>query len=142
MNSITIKIEGDNIHATVAENGLQLKVNDRLKTFSITTPGGNTVIFSEKKKSLSMNDAWGNKIEMNASGISMNSIQDINLNAKGKVNILAGGDVTTKSVGNIRTEGTNIVTAAGGFLKAEGHQGTEVSSFAVTTIKGTLVKIN
>ena len=54
----------------------------------------------------------------------------------------SAGDITIKASGDVNIEGTNINVKANAQLTAEGGSGAELSSGAVTVIKGSQVQIN
>jgi phage gp45-like len=83
-------------------------------------------LISEDQKGITLQDQNGNKIVMNDSGIEITSSKD--------VKIKASGDVTA--------EGTNIEIKANVQYKASGGSGAELSSSAVTNVKGSIVNIN
>ncbi len=105
---------------------LKLVFNDELKSIRIDTPNGNVIQLSEDEGAILIEDENGNKLELNDSGITMESTSDINIKASGDINI----------------SGTNITLSANGNLKAEGSSGAELSSSGSTDIKGSLVNIN
>lgn len=106
----------------------QLKVlfNDDLKTIEVVTPNGNSVLLTDDEGAIVVEDENGNKATLNSDGISLESASDINIKATGDVNI----------------EGVNINIAASAQLAADGGAGSEFTSSAVTTVKGSLVQIN
>ena len=69
---------------------------------------------------------YGNNIAIDSSGITIDSKGDINI----------------KATGNISIEGMNVNAKANAQFKAEGSAGAEVSSGAVSVIKGSVVQIN
>lgn len=101
--------------------------NDEKKAFTIETPSGNTVLISDDEKEIQLKDEHGNSIQMNVDGITIQSSKDIVLKAASDMTIEAGKDVK--------------VTAAY-TLKASADVQAEVSSSAITIIKGSLVQIN
>ncbi|WP_029274655.1 type VI secretion system tip protein VgrG [Pedobacter borealis] len=105
---------------------LQVLFDDEKKIIKIETPGGNFITLDEDQKQVAIQDINGNKIEMSEDGIKIESIKDIIL----------------KASGDFKIDGTNITTNANAQLKLSGSAGTEVSSSAITKVKGSMVQIN
>lgn len=105
---------------------LQVLFDDDKKIIKIETPGGNFITLDEDQKQIAIQDINGNKIEMSEDGIKIESIKDIIL----------------KASGDFKIDGTNITTNANAQLKLSGSAGTEVSSSAITKVKGSMVQIN
>jgi Rhs element Vgr protein len=105
---------------------LQVLFDDEKKIIKIETPGGNFITLDEDQKQIAIQDINGNKIEMSEDGIKIESIKDIIL----------------KASGDFKIDGTNITTTANAQLKLSGSAGTEVSSSAITKVKGSMVQIN
>jgi Rhs element Vgr protein len=105
---------------------LQVLFDDEKKIIKIETPGGNFITLDEDQKQIAIQDINGNKIEMSEDGIKIESIKDIIL----------------KASGDFKIDGTNITTNANAQLKLSGSAGTEVSSSAITKVKGSMVQIN
>lgn len=101
-------------------------INDEDVSLTISTPAGNQIVLSEAEESILIEDQNGNKIEMSADGILIESAADLILKAS--------GDVTV--------EGTNIEMAASAELKADGGAGSELTSGAIVKVEGSLVQIN
>lgn len=109
-----------------SREGMKWLMDDDKKEILLETPAGNKMIISEDQKGLVLEDQNGNKIIMGEDGIELSSIKDIKLNATGDVSL----------------EGLNIEVKANAQFKASGSGGSEVSSSAITNIKGSLVNIN
>jgi Rhs element Vgr protein len=105
---------------------LQVLFDDEKKIIKIETPGGNFITLDEDQKKIAIQDINGNKIEMSEDGIKIESIKDIIL----------------KASGDFKIDGTNITTNANAQLKLSGSAGTEISSSAITKVKGSMVQIN
>jgi uncharacterized protein involved in type VI secretion and phage assembly len=110
----------------VTRSKMKLMFNDEVKSIIIETPKGNKLVLSEEDGGITIEDENGNKVMTSSDGISIESTKDIIL----------------KSSGDVKIEGTNIEIKANANFKAEGGAGTEMSSSATTTIKGSLVQIN
>ena len=109
------------------KSGMHILFDDEKKIITIDTPGGNSITLDDDKKQIQLLDQNGNKILHSGDGITIESAKDLILKAKQ----------------NIKMESSLAFEAkAGTQFKAEGSAGLEVSSSAVTTVKGSLVQIN
>ena len=97
-----------------------IELNDEKKTLTLTSSGGHKIILNDDKDEIFIEDSSGSQIKMEASS----------------------GKVSIKSSGDLELEAMNISIKAGTSLKLEGGSGTELTSSSITTIKGSLVKIN
>jgi len=111
----------------VTRSGMKMIFDDAKKSFQLDTPAGKKFSVSEDADAMKMEDEHGNKITMDASGISMESPKDISI----------------KATGSLKIEGkTADVKATMGF-KADGGGGCELSAGnGITAVKGGLVQIN
>jgi Rhs element Vgr protein len=108
-------------------SGMHILFDDDKKTMSLDTPKGNKLMLDEDKGRIQIADQNGNSIVLSSDGITLNSAKDVIIKAKG----------------DIKTEASmGLEMKAGLQFKAEGSAGLEISSSAVTTIKGSLVQIN
>ena len=110
----------------ISREQLKLMFDEKLKSVSISTPNGNLLTVSDDAGGLLIGDEHGNNITLDASGILLNSTQDIALKAQG----------------DVRIEGKNVAVSANIKLTASGKTQAELSASGSTVIKGTLVKIN
>lgn len=110
----------------VTRSKMKIHFDDDKKILTIETPAGNKVLLDEDTGQILMEDQNSNKITMDSSGISLES----------------SGDIILKASGDIKAEGINIQHSAQAKFEAEGSAGIELSSSAIATIKGSLVKIN
>jgi Rhs element Vgr protein len=110
----------------VTREGMKIWFDDEKKIIEISTPGGYLASLDEDQKTITLQDANGNKLIMNDQGISIESCQDLVL----------------KATGDIKAEGLNIELKSQVQFKAEGAAGSEISSSAMTTVKGSVVQIN
>ena len=118
--------DDNNEKGLVTRSGIEFKFDDDKKIVTLKTPGGNSVIVSDEDEGILLEDQNGNKITMNADGITLDS----------------AADVSIKASGDVKVEGSNVEASAQSNFKAEGSGGAEVSSSANTTIKGSMVQIN
>ena len=116
----------DNNHhkGYVSREKMKFNFDDEKKIITLETPAGNKMMLSEDAKSISFVDQNGNKITMDDSGITIESVKD----------------VIIKAAGDVKIDGININVKASAAFKAEGTATTEVSG-ANTTIKGSAAAI-
>jgi len=110
----------------VTRSEMKMLFNDDTITYSVETPAGKKITIDEDQDIITVNDDHDNIITLNPDGITIESAGDINIIASGDLNM----------------EATNISIAASASFVAEGGSGSEVSSGAITVIKGSQVQIN
>jgi uncharacterized protein involved in type VI secretion and phage assembly len=98
----------------------KIEFDDKSKTVTLLSKGGHKIVVDDDNNEILIKDSGGSEIKMEANS----------------------GKVSIKSSGDLELEGMNITIKAGTSLKLEGGSGTELTSSAITTIKGSLVKIN
>ncbi len=111
----------------VSRSEMKIYFNDDKKIIQVETPAGNKVTLSEEDKAVTLQDQNGNKIEMTSDGILIESSKAITLKAATEVELESGTMFTAKG-------GTD--------LKLEGTSGAEISSTAITKVKGSMVQLN
>ncbi|UUC46523.1 type VI secretion system tip protein VgrG [Flavobacterium cerinum] len=110
----------------VTRSEMKMIFNDDKISYTLETPAGKKVILDEDADIIKIEDEHSNVLTFKSDGITMES----------------AGDIKIKASGDVKIEGTNINLKASAQFKAEGSSGSEVSSGAVTVIKGSQVKIN
>lgn len=128
--------------AVVTRSKLKLEFDDDKKVITIVTPGKNTIVLSDDGKSILLQDQNNNKVELNPSGITLDSPKDIVINAKGKITISAVGNVEVSAKADVKTTGLNINNNANVGFVAKGAATAELSASGQTTVKGAMVMIN
>ncbi|WP_076414633.1 type VI secretion system tip protein VgrG [Shewanella sp. UCD-KL12] len=132
----------NNTKAIVTKSKMKIEFNEEDKVITIITPGENKVVISDKDKSMILEDQNSNKLEMNSSGITIDSPKDISISAKGKMTLSAVGEMSLSSNADLKLSGLNInQTAQVGFM-AKGSATAELSASGQTTVKGAMVMIN
>jgi len=137
------ELTADNYTKALWTKGL-LKVifDDDKKVVTIVTPANNTIVLSDDAKSICLTDQNNNKIEMNTSGILLDSPKDIVINAKGKITISAVGNIESTAKADIKNQALNINNTANVGFVAKGSATAELSASGQTTVKGAMVMIN
>ena len=118
--------DANNIKGFYSREKMKWQFDDDKKEILFDTPAGNKILISEDQKGITLEDQNGNKIVMDDSGIEITSIKDLKIKASGDVSV----------------EGTNAEIKANAQYKASGGSGAELSSSAVTNVKGSMVNIN
>lgn len=114
-------------------SSMQLYFNDKTKTIRIKTPAGNSITLDEQGTMIEIVDQNQNKITMDTSGISIQSMQNIDIKAGVNLSLSAGA---TLSIG-----GVSLSVKADADVSIKGSQGT-FDGGAMTVIKGGTVLIN
>ena len=79
---------------------------------------------------------------LSKSGIKLDSSSNLTLSAKSNVSIQAGGNLKLAAKANATMEGLQISHKAQTTFSAQGSAAAELKSSGITTVRGTLVKIN
>ncbi|MCE5347242.1 MAG: type VI secretion system tip protein VgrG [Bacteroidales bacterium] len=126
----------------ITKSNLKIEFDDKKKITTIETPGGNKAVLSDDGKSILLQDQNNNKVELSASGITMESIKDIKIVSKSKITIEGTSGVDISSTADAKVSGLNINLNAQVGLTAKGNATAELSASGQTTVKGGLVMIN
>jgi Rhs element Vgr protein len=105
---------------------LKLTFDDDRKSIVVETPSGNTLTLSDDEKTASLVDQHGNSVILDDGGITLKSAKDVTIEAGGKLEL----------------KGAGVSVSSQAALELKGQSGAEVSSSAVLTLKGSLVRIN
>jgi len=132
----------NNTKAIVTRSKMKLTFDDDKKIITLVTPGNNTIVISDEGKSILLQDQNSNKVELNSSGITLDSPKDISITAKGKISLDATGNVEIASKADVKATGLNVTCTANIGFTAKGSATAEVSASGTTTIKGAMVMIN
>jgi Rhs element Vgr protein len=119
----------DDNHEKVFQSRSKMKLyfNDDKKIMELETPAGNRITLTEDDQAIKIADQNGNKIEMTPDGIKIESVKAL----------------TLKAGTELKLESTTALTAKGGTeLKLQGSSGAELSSTAVTKVKGSMLQLN
>jgi len=110
----------------VSRSEIKIIIDDGEKSITIETPAGNIFKMNDTENKISLKDSNGNKITMEQSGITIESVSALTLKAGSTLSISA----------------PQLSAKADGELKVEGGGSTTVSSSGSLTIKGSVVNIN
>lgn len=133
--------EKNSIKTLVTQSKLQLKFDDENKVITVLTPGGNTMVFSDQDEGITITDQNDNSIQMNSSGITIDSKSDLNLKAANSVSINGT---------SISVDGSESISNTGGTVSITGNQTTSISANGECTvsssgnmsIKGAMIMMN
>lgn len=126
----------------VTKSNLRIEFDDEKKVTTIDTPGGNKVVISDDQKSILLSDQNSNTVELNSSGITMDSPKDIKLTSKSKIILDAISSIDISSKSDVKVTGLNINQTANVGFVAKGNATAELSASGQTTVKGAMVMIN
>ena len=136
-------LEADNdIKALVTRSRHRLEFDDRNKVITVTTPAGNKVVLNDQDQSIQLHDQHGNRVELQRSGIRLDTPRDLRISAQGAVAIDAVGGVNINSSSDIALTGLTVACAAQTAFSGKGGATAELSADGQTTIKGAMVMIN
>ena len=129
--------------AIVSKEKLMLEFDDKDKILTIETPGGNSLVLSDKEKGIEIKDANGNAIKLSSSGIEIKSSKAINVKSNQKVTIEGGTGIDIKaSGGDVAVTGLNVKNEAQIKFSGKGTAQAELNASGQVTVKGAVVMIN
>jgi Rhs element Vgr protein len=132
----------NNLKAIVTRCKSKIEFNEEDKVITITTPGNNKLIFSDTDESILMQDQNSNKLELNTSGITMDSPKNIKINAQGTIDITAMGAISIGSQADVKATGLNVNCEGQVGFVGKGNATAELSASGQTTVSGAMVMIN
>jgi Rhs element Vgr protein len=133
--------EDNNTKAIVTRSEIQIVFNDEDIILEIKTPEQEITI-DDKAGSITIKDNNKNSISLSSSGITLESDSDITLTAKGDINISTNANLALSAKQDVSVEGMQVEHKAKTKFAADGGAGAEVTSNAMLTLRGNLVKIN
>ena len=132
----------NNTKAIVTRCKSKIEFDDAKKIITVTTPGNNKVVLSDEGKSILLQDQNGNKVELGAGGITLDSPKDIKISAKGSIAIDATSAISVSSKADVKSSGLNVSCDAQVAFTAKGAASAELSASGQTVVKGAMVRIN
>ena len=122
---------------------LKLEFDDKDKILTLLTPGGSSIIISDKDKEINIKDLNGNKIKTSSSGIEITSDFNITIKSGQKVVITGTTGVNVDcSGGDIGIKGLNVAAEAQVKASFKGTAQAELVASGQTVVKGGVVMIN
>lgn len=124
---ITPADENNYIKGFYSDKKMKLEFDDEKPSISLTTPGGANITLDDDAGSLSLNDQNGNSLTLDSGGITVKC---------------SGNYSLTASTGSISESAQSLDFSADMAFSASGNSGAELTSSAITTVKGSMVQIN
>jgi len=132
----------NNTKAIVTRSKHKIEFNEEDKIITVTTPGNNKLVLSDKDKSILLQDQNGNTVQLSESGIALDSPRNIMLTAKGGITLDAVRAITVTSKADVNASGLNISCEAQVGFTGKGSATAELSAAGTTTVHGAMVMIN
>jgi Rhs element Vgr protein len=132
----------NNTKAIVTKSKLKVIFDEEKKSITLITPQNNSVVLSDDNKSITLTDQNSNKIEMNSSGITIQSASKITIKAQKDITVQATNDIQVSATNELDLKGLNVNGTAEGQMVMKGNATSEFSASGQVTIKGTMVMIN
>ncbi|HYH57069.1 MAG TPA: phage baseplate assembly protein V, partial [Anseongella sp.] len=125
----------------VSREGIRMLFDDDHKSFTVKTPGGKLITLNDTEGAILIEDENGNRIKMEASGVTVESASSLNLKAAADIKLEAVNILLSPSSQFGVSAGASEIKAGGG--SAEFKSATvKINGTGMTEIKGGLVKIN
>lgn len=142
--------EENPIKAIVTKSKITLEFDDQKKTLTIKTPGGNQIVLTDEEQAINIADQNGNKINLNAEGISMQSPANIEIKADAEVTIsgTAGVTISTEAEASISGEagvsisGLEVSISGETEFSASGGAEVSISAGGELMLNGAMIMIN
>jgi Rhs element Vgr protein len=129
--------------AIYSKSLMKLEFDDQNKILTLLTPGGNSIIISDKARGITITDVNGSTIKMSASGIFMSSNGDITLKSGKKLNLVGTtGIAASCALGTVDIKGLNVAAEATLNATLKGTMQAQLESSLQTVVKGGIVMIN
>jgi len=129
--------------AIVSKSGVSITFDDENQIFTIETPNKNVAIFSDKDKSVSIQDENSNSIVMSSSGIVVKSEKDITIEASQNLTLKGDQGVKIESTeGDVSINGMNMRVNADEQYSVEAGETAQINSAELLSIQSELVMIN
>ena len=133
----------NNIKALVTRSKMTLEFDEEKKSITLKTPGNNHLVITDTPNSIVLTDAQKNSITLSDEGIALVSQSEIRITAEKSISLEAkGGSVTISGSNAVGLKGATIGASATESLSLSSDGLAELSAGVITTIKGTLVRIN
>ncbi len=125
----------------VSRAGIKMIFNDDEKSYKLETPGGKKITLSDKDGVVQIEDENGNKIKMEASGVTVESATSLTLKATADIKLEAVNIILSPSSQFSVSAGGSEIKAGGGSAEFKSAS-VKLEGSGITEIKGGLVKIN
>jgi Rhs element Vgr protein len=120
----------------------KIELDEKDKIITITTPGNNKMVYSDKDQSILIQDQNNNSVKLSSAGIALDSPYDIKLTAKGGITLSAVNAINITAQADVKASGLNVSCEAQVGFTGKGSATAELSASGQTTVKGAMVMIN
>lgn len=135
--------EKNQFKGIVSNSELKITFDDVDKILTLSTPGKQQIIISDKDKNITIKDMNGNTVLMSNSGIDLKSGKDVNISAQGSISLKANQKIAVEaSGGDVSLQGLNVKAQGKMSFEASGAASSKLSSSGQLTIQGAMVMIN
>jgi uncharacterized protein involved in type VI secretion and phage assembly len=142
-NTPPIQVDDKNaIKTLITKSKLELTFQEEDKSITIKTPGGRSVIISDKEESITITNGSANTITLGKQDVEIKCNQNITLNAQKSITLQATDGIELKATNDVNISGMNVSAKAQMKASVVGSTSAELQSSAVTVVKGSLVQIN
>ncbi|WP_303315344.1 type VI secretion system tip protein VgrG [Flavivirga abyssicola] len=131
----------NNIKMLMTRSQLQFKFDDENIVMTMVTPNGNTVVISDQDEGITITDQNSNQIQMNSSGITIESKSAMTIKAADDLTI-QGSSVKITADNDVSISGSSISASASNSATLNGDSGCTVSSSGETNISGSAINLN
>lgn len=142
-NTTPIQLDEKNaIKTFVTKSKLELTFQEEDKSITIQTPGGRSVIISDKEESITITNGSANTITLGKQDVEIKCNQNITLNAQKGITLQAADGIELKANNDVNISGMNVSNKAQMKASVVGSSSAELQSSGTTVVKGTMVQIN
>ncbi|MBV7534714.1 type VI secretion system tip protein VgrG [Duganella sp. sic0402] len=132
----------NNLKSIVTRSKLRIDFDDKQNAISIETPDQHSIRLDDKADQLVIKDKHGNTITLAGNSIEIKGAGSIAIKAQQDLSLSATGKLTLKGSGGVSIAGATIDAKADASFAAQGGASAKLSSSAMVTVQGALVKIN
>ncbi|WP_394749658.1 type VI secretion system tip protein VgrG [Spongiimicrobium salis] len=138
---VPIEDANNNIKMLMTKSQLQFQFDDENVVMTLVTPNKNTLVISDADKGVTITDENENQIQLNDSGITIESKSSMTIKAADDLTIQASS-ITVKADNSVDISGGTIDASANQSVSISGNTECTVSSSGQTNVKGTMVNLN
>jgi Rhs element Vgr protein len=125
----------------VSREKIKMVFNDEEKSYKLETPGGKKITLNDKDGLVEIEDENGNKIKMEANGVTVESASSLKLKAATDLTVEAVNIVLSPSLSFAMSAGGAEIKAGSGSASVKAPM-LKLEGSGTTDIKGGIVKIN
>ena len=132
----------NNQKSIVTRTKLRIDFFEDAPAVEIATPAKQSIRLDDDAGTVTIKDKNGNVVTLAAAGITLDSAAKITLNAKTDIAMTAQGKVSITGTAGVAIAGLTIKADADTSFAAQGSAEAKLTSAAMVTVQGCLVKIN